>query len=468
MKNIDQKIGLALLAFAVAVISYFVWISDGFYGGGDSLAHYRLARFSWEHPIYLLDHWGKPFFTLLAMPSTLLGFKGIQFFNLLCGIVSVLLIAGIAKELKLRYHWLAVPIVLFTPIFFQEFFSGLTEACFAMLLLLSIWLRLKKQFAVSLVVMSFLPFVRTEAILLIGWFGMQDMLERKSAQVALLLAGTVLYSLIGWAAKGDILWLINEMPYTGGDNIYGSGKLFHYFQIMPEKIGRATLVATAFGLTVIAFRFRNKAKEDRWMVNYVVIPAFIYLTFHSIMWYVGKVSLGLPRMLAVVVPLFTIVIIYGFNWLNSMFTSRFIVIFCWLLSFYVVVNTYNCVQLPVPLGEEEKVLEQVAEYIRQNELTEHKIHYYSLYNEVSLGLDPHQPEQCQQVVHNRSNPHEEVKPGSLVIWDAHFSPNEGAMPLENLLNNEHFEVLKVFKPEVAFNTLGDRPFEVYLFLRKQD
>lgn len=452
---------------AVAVISYFVWISDWFHGGGDSLAHYRLARFSWEHPIYLLDHWGKPIFTLLAMPSTLLGFKGIQFFNLLCGILSTLLVAGIGKELKLRYHWLAVPMVLFTPIFFQEFFSGLTEACFAMLLLLSLWLRLKKQFAVSLIVMSFLPFIRTEAVLLIGWFGLQDLLERKSAQTSLLITGTVLYSFIGWAAKGDILWLVNELPYTGGDNIYGSGKLFHYFQIMPEKIGRATLLATSFGLTVLAFRSWNAAKEDRWIINYMVIPAIIYLGFHSIMWYVGRVSLGLPRMLAVAVPLFAIVIIYGFNWLNSMLTSRFIVIFCWLLTSAIVMKTYNYIELPVPLGEEEKVLEKVAEYIRQNELTGQKIHYYSLYNEVSLCLDPHYPEQCQQVVHNRSNPHKEVKPGSLVIWDAHFSPNEGAMPLDNLLRNQHFEVLKVFRPKSPFNTLGDNPFEVYLFLRKQ-
>jgi hypothetical protein len=468
VKNLDKKILLSLLTVSTLVIYYFIIVSDGFFGGGDSLAHFRLAKFSWDHPIYLLDHWGKPFFTLLAVPFTFFGFKGIQFFNLMCGIVSALLVAGIAKELKLLYYWLAVPIVLFTPIFFQEFFSGLTEASFAMLLLLSIWLRLKRHFVLSLLVMSILPFVRTEALLLIAWFGLLDLLERRSIQVALLLIGTVVYSLIGLVVKGDVLWLLNEMPYAGGDHIYGSGSLFHYFLIMPEKIGRATMLATSFGLAVLAIRSWDPSKEERWIISYVVVPLIIYLGFHSIMWYVGRVSLGLPRMLAVIVPLMAILIIYGFDRLNSMITSRLIAVFCWLLSYAIVMKTYGYVELPVPLGDEEKVLKEVAEYIQQNDLTDHKIHYYALYSEMTLGLDPHRPEQCQQVVHNRANPHEEVKPGSLVIWDAHFSPNEGAMPLMNLTSNEHFEVLKVFEPEVPFNTLGDQPFQVYLFLRKTD
>jgi hypothetical protein len=469
MNLLERKIGISLLAIAVVIIGFFIWISDGFHGGGDSLAHYRLARFSWEHPKYLLDHWGKPFFTLLAMPFTVFGFKGIQFFNLLCGLLSVLLVFRICEKLKLKFSWLAVPIIMFTPIFLQEFFSGLTEVCFIMLLFLSLWLRLVKQFSLSLILMSLLPFVRTEAILIIAWFGLLDLLERRSPQTALLLCGTVVYSIIGWVTKGDIFWLVNEMPYAGGDHIYGSGKMFHYFLIMPEKIGRITLIATALGLAFLAFRSWIPQKEYSWVINYIVVPFVIYIGFHSIMWYVGRVSLGLPRMLAVVVPLVAVLVVYAFNRANNMTGNQRVMYFLGaLLSLAVVLKTVNYVELPVRLGAEEQVLEYVADYIRTNGLEKNKVHYYSLYNEVSLGLDPHYAEQCQQVVHNRADPHEEVMPGSLVIWDAHFAPNEGAMPLENLTSNPHFEVLKIFRPEETFNTLGNRPYEVYLFLRTAD
>jgi len=466
VKSINQKIGFALLTVSVLFISYFVWISAGFHGGGDSLAHYRLAKFSWERPINLLDHWGKPFFTLLATPFAQFGFKGIQYFNLLGGVITALLAMAIAAHFNWKHRWVLVPFTLFAPIYFQEFFSGLTEVTFAWLLLLAYWLRLKKQFAASLILLSFLPFVRTEAVLFLGWFGLIDLIERRSWQPLLLLLGTILYSLIGWVAKGDILWVINEMPYTGGENIYGSGMLTHYLSLIPETLGWILLLPALVGTALLPTELLKGEKDAQWVFNYLVVPALLYIGFHSIMWYVGRVSLGLPRMIAVVAPLFALLAMYGFQVLFRNMSRLAGGLLAFGICGFLVCNTIANEKLPVELGDEEKVLEQVAEFIRDSDLTHHKIHYYSLYNEVSLGLDPHNAEQCQQIVHYRAHPEEEVKSGSLVIWDSHYAPNEGAMPLENLSLNDQFKILRVFRPKTSFNTLGDKPFEVYLFLRK--
>ena len=451
------------------LMGYFVVNSEGFHGGGDSLAHFRIAKFSWEHPEYLLDNWGKPFFTLLAMPFSYFGFKGIQFFNLLMGIFTSILIIKISNVFKWRFAWLGIVIVFFAPIYMQEFFSGLTELAFSSVLLLSLFLRLKNKYASSFLLLSFLPFIRTEGVLFLAWFGIIDLIERKSWQPLLLLVGTVVYSIIGWIAKGDVLWIINEMPYAGGEHIYGSGSIWHYVNLLPDKIGWTVLLAASLGVAFLPLNILTQERDAKWLMLYILVPTITYIGFHSIMWYVGRVSLGLPRMLAVVVPLLAILAVYGLNRLNGLFKNQKpLTVVGAALAGLILFNGASKVELPVKLGAEERVLSEVAAYIRTNGLSNHKIHYYSLYNEISLGLDPHYPEQCQQVIHNRSNPHEEVKPGSLVVWDAHFAPNEGAMPLENLTTNPHFEVLNVFKPEPAFNTLGDKPFEVYLFLRKPD
>ena len=441
-------------------------VSEGFHGGGDSLAHYRIARFSWEHPIWLLDHWGKPFFTLLAAPFAQFGFKAIQFFNLLCGLITAILALAITKHFNWTNRWLAIPIIMFTPIFLQEFFSGLTEVTFVMLLLLSIWLRLKKQHVFSLLLLSFLPLVRTEAVLFLAWFGLIDLVERKSWQVVLLFTGALVYSLIGWIAKGDFLWLINEMPYSGGDHIYGSGSLYHYLNLMPEKIGWPVLATSVIGISLSVLGLFKKDHSSRWLLQYILFPAFMYTIFHSVMWYLGTVSLGLPRILAVVVPLFAIISIYALNRIQQSTQinhSSLLLGIC--ITGLIVWNVYSKIELPVKLGEEEKVLTEVAEYIRSEGLQDHKIHYYSLYNEVTLGLDPHFPEKCQQVIHTRAEPHINVAAGSLVIWDAHFAPNEGQMPLANLTSSEHFKLLEVFEPEVPFITVGKQEYRVYLFLR---
>ena len=456
-----------LLAISTVFIGYFVWISEGFHGGGDSLAHFRIAKFSLEHPEWLLDHWGKPFFTLLAFPFAQLGFKGIQFFNLILGVLTSIVAIRICNQNRWKNGWLVIPIIMFTPIFMQEFFSGLTEVAFAMLALLATWLRLKKRYVVSMILLSFLPMVRTEAVLFLAWFGLLELTEKRFKSLPLLFTGTLVYSLVGLIAKDDFLWLINEMPYTGGNDIYGSGSWMHYLQLMPEKIGMEVIVSVLFGIIFLVIGLATREKEARWLSLNIVIPAVMYLVFHSTMWYLGKVSAGLPRMLAVLVPFMAIVCVYGFNQLSNLFGSKLVSTgFSTALAVLVVWNGTSSQELPVQLGKEEKVLQDVADYINKNELDKHKIHYYALYNEVTLGLDPHYTEQCQQVIHTRSEPHINVEANSLVIYDMHFAPNEGQMPLENLTSSPYFELLETFEPDVPFNTLGDKPFKVYLFLRK--
>ena len=463
----SRIISLLLLVVCAVYYGFYILTSEGFFGGGDSLAHYRIAKFSLEHPIWLLNHWGKPFFTLMVFPFAQFGFKGIQIFNLVVGIVTCLLAIDICRKNNWGNGWLAIPIILFTPIYFQGFFSGLTEAAFAMLTLLAVWFRLKNRYVLSLILLSFLPMVRTEAVLFLAWFGLLELVERRIKTLPLLLTGTLIYSLVGWWAKGDILWLINEMPYSGGSSIYGSGSLTHYFQLMPEKIGWAAICVAVIGIVFLGLGLAKRETNSLWLAANILVPAVIYLLFHSVMWYVGKVSAGLPRILAVLVPFLAIVAVYAVHQVGNLFNSKLVPSgIAVVLSLLVVWNGYSSVRLPVDLGQEEKVLQRVADYINENDLNENKIHYFALYNEVTLGLDPHYPEQCQQVIHTRAEPHINVEANSLVIYDMHFAPNEGQMPLENLTSSPYFELLEVFEPETPFNTIGDKPYKVYLFFRK--
>lgn len=418
--------------------------------------------------MFLLDHWGKPFFTLLAFPFAQIGFKGIQFFNLLMGCISCIFIIKIALHFKWRFYWISVPLLLATPIFLQEFFSGLTEATFAAILLLVLLLRLKKRYAASFVLLSFLPFVRTEAVVLIAWFFLLDFLEKPSWRILLLLTGTIVYSVIGWIAKGDFLWLMNEMPYAGGEHIYGSGSLLHYNNLMPEKIGWVILTLSAIGILAASIDSIKHEPAANWLIKYAAVPILLYVGFHSVMWYGGRVSAGLPRILAAIAPLFVLCCLYSLNLISSWFNKKWVGHgIALIIASLVVWNAHVHVELPVKLGQEEKTLKNVADYIRANNLINHKIHYYSLYSEMTLNLDPHNKEQCQQVIHTRDEPERNVEAGSLVIWDAHFSPNEGAMPLENLTESPYFELLEVFEPERPFTTIGNQPYKVYLFYRKE-
>jgi hypothetical protein len=62
---------------------------------------------------------------------------------------------------------------------------------------------------------------------------------------------------------------------------------------------------------------------------------------------------------------------------------------------------------------------------------------------------------------------DELNPGDIIIWDAHFSANEGRLPLEALLENPFYLKIKSFKPDEAFVVLGNNPYAVHVFRKTE-
>jgi hypothetical protein len=58
-------------------------------------------------------------------------------------------------------------------------------------------------------------------------------------------------------------------------------------------------------------------------------------------------------------------------------------------------------------------------------------------------------------------------PNDLVVWDAHFAPNEGSTPLSMLLDRTDLELVELLVPEERMEVLGGHLFEVYLFARRE-
>src|SRR6185436_3237063 len=82
----------------------YTWIlinalrSGGFSGGSDEIAHYQIARYSWQYPELLLNHWGKPFYTLISSSFAQFGIPGMKVMNALLGFLTALLTYAIARH----------------------------------------------------------------------------------------------------------------------------------------------------------------------------------------------------------------------------------------------------------------------------------------------------------------------------------------------------------------------------------
>jgi hypothetical protein len=118
------------------------------------------------------------------------------------------------------------------------------------------------------------------------------------------------------------------------------------------------------------------------------------------------------------------------------------------------------------MSRPQKILADAAEYIKDKNLSENKIYYFSSFIPYFLNLDPYDPNMAQWGVPKVLKISGSVPDGSIIVWDAHFGPNEGRTPIKTLLQDNGLETVKIFRPKKTFTVLGGHKYEIYIFQKK--
>ncbi len=460
--------------FLLVILAVWVIRSDGFYGGGDSIAHYRIARYAFRYPHLFLDHWGKPLFTLLSAPFAQLGFNGMRLYNVMAGWLAAWLALLASREVGARHVWLAPLLVVTAPEYFALFFSTLTEITFSLVLVWAVWLALQARYAWAAVVVSFLPFVRTEGFVIVLVMLVGLLRYRSYRSLPWLITGFVVYSLAGWPYYGDPFWVISQMPYHGAADIYGHGSVLHFILHAPRIFGIPMIVLWLAGATVLIAslrdpRRRGMAEREVW---FVVFPALTYFAAHTFVWWRGLgSSLGLLRVMAGIVPLLAVTAVRGYDAFTALLPPRkkvLSVIVGGLTVLLLMIPPFHYHKVPMQEDETQRLLSEAARWVERSPYSDRLVFYYDLYFLFRLDRDPFDPSSCRERVPDPEHPAEGVPPGSLLQWDAHYGPNEGHLPLQRLLHDPHYSLLKVFRPDKPFKVLGGYDYAICLFLRKED
>lgn len=418
------------LLYTVAAVCFFVMLclilmSQGTYDPGDGVQHYLIAKYALHHPHLLLDHWGKPIYTLLCMPFAQFGFVGSNIFNLLCNTFTAFLACKIVRQLGFDHTVLCFILVFFSPLFFMTSFSGLTEPTFALLLTASVWLMIKGNMAVGAIVLSFLPFARTEGFFIIPVFAVYLMMYKQWKSIFLLGTGTAIYSLAGYLADGDLLWIVHQNPYKGALDIYGKGSLFHFVAANDRLFGLPLVVL--FVIACLALLLKGKKHPQfSWGLILLVLGSFtVYFVMHAVFWWKGLFgSLGLHRVMAGVAPMFSIVAFLGLNTVLD-FSSKINKLKpLMLIAMVTAVIIWPIKQYQPPLTPdlETQVLINTASWVKQHKVPTNK-KVFCMYPMLSmlLNVDPFNTaayiSTCMLQYPDFSN---SLQTGDLIFWDSHF------------------------------------------------
>ena len=329
-KNNNDKEDKAVL---VGIVLYFFIIglvainTTGTCDSGDSITHFLFSKYAFQHPENFLNHWAKPLFVLLSAPFAQAGFIGIKLFNCIIAALAAWLSYKVAKKLNYKNAWLAAVFLCFTPGYFIHIFSGLTEPLFSLVIVLGIYWILNNRLLLAVCAISFLPFVRSEGLIIIGAFAFYLISNKQYKYLPGLLFGHLSYSIAGAFYYHDLFWVFTKIPYIDSSGKYGSGNLSHFLIQLNYILGIPLYLLFGLGLIKkIADVFSNKRTVKTTLsipkAETLLIYAlfFAFFTAHVLFWYFGIFeSMGLKRVLVSVVPLAAIIALNGLNFITELF-----------------------------------------------------------------------------------------------------------------------------------------------------
>ncbi len=461
---------LAILSFAlVSLFILIIWyFNKGAHGGADNYTHYRISQLAPKVPAKFLDLWGKPVFTLLNTTFAYFGFKYAQLMNVILGLLSAFFAYRIVRMTNTdnAFSNLLFYFVVFTPIFFILIPSVLTEIVFAFLLLIGIYLFFRNKYLFAAIVLSFLPYARTEGIVLIPIFILAFVLKRKFTAGSFVLFATILFSLIGGFVFNDFLWLIHRFPYQGAKDVYGSGELLHFINNYRLIFGLPLTVFLIIGLISKTIRLiKNFELNSQLAFEYllIVIPFIIYFSAHSFAWYWGRGgSLGLIRVIAGVAPLAAIIAFWGIQEIfNKIPRKRIKFAISLLLVGWMVLELFLNYTIPRKWGNTEKIALNAAQWLNKSEFSNHDTYFFIAHFYDFIEKEPGQ--KVSRMYCNYSDSMHCLRQGDILIWDALIGANEGKFEKWKILNNQNLSLLKIFIPEHPIKLYDGSNYEIMIF-----
>ncbi len=457
------------LTFLVVFLYYF--FSPGVYGSTDNVTHFLYSRYAFQYPVFFLHPWARPLYTILSAPFAQFGFKSVQLLNVLLGMATAYYCYRIAKILDIHPSLPVILFVCFMPLYFIMMPTALTEILFSFVLVISFFLFLRRYFVAAAVVISFLPFARSEGFFLLPFYFLAFLYVKKYRAIPFLVVGTLLFSLAGWHYYKDFFWVFTQFPYQLHHPIYNQqGDLLHFLIYRDEIIGLPLEILFIAGtLQVTRELFSgDRALRDRTVILCLLslTPFIFYLSFHSFLYWKGLgASIGLTRVLAGVLPLAAIICLKGFSMLLQI--SGFSKVWRGIVSFLVILlivhSTFRIFPFPFPQSPEEETIARTSRWVKASPYFGKLLYYTDLSTPFIMGVNlfANCPPSC--LLLTKSHTLDTIHEGSVIVWDAHFGGNESWILSDTILGHPRMKLIKSFKPDLEWTTFGGRPYMCLVF-----
>lgn len=274
-----------LTAAAFAGFYYYSTKSTGYYQD-DEIAHFMSMMGFWEEPKSIMGNWSKPGYKLLYVLPAKLGYQFVLIVNCLVSALGCWLAAKTAQHFNRNAAGLAFLLVALQPVWIEMSFRNYADILSGVLLIASIYLALKEKWLASSLILSYNMLVRQEFLILVVFFGIYLLVNRKWIAAFALGVFPLLYGIWTLQAQGDFLYMINEARATSAAYAkeYPRQGVEHYLLRSAVIFGamQIALLAVALYQVVVSSLDKQWLKSPNSKVLFVAVPFVVFFGIHSI------------------------------------------------------------------------------------------------------------------------------------------------------------------------------------------
>lgn len=453
---------------AMVLIQFFLLLFNGdSFVGADNLNNFQIARYSFKYPVLFLDLSGNPVYSTLLTPFTLLGYNTAKAFNLIVAVLTLVITAKLSDKLFKGSSNYAIILTAFSPVYFFLMITCFPEVLFSLFTVGAIYLFCKNKFYSSAILLSFIPFICFDGVLLFPVFAIAFLMKRNYWPILFLSLGIVFYTLIGLFAFGDWLWILHKFPSTVKQHVFESGSLFQLIKNSSIIFGVPFLLLLVLGLIYWVIQIiRDFSFKNEQVVLFFLITGgwLVYFVAHGYqLWKGNDRSLGFIHVFGAVIPLAALTAVKGIQFISEKIKDKRI--FNGIILLFVLAQVFllfNSFDLPKKVSSVEELLKKSTKYIKQADITG-KVYYFDPEIIFQLGIDPYNRSKCNLGINDTTLPSNSMEWGDLLVWDSKFGPKDGIVPLENIEKDPFLKKMESFYLPEKIKGMGGCDYSVQIY-----
>jgi hypothetical protein len=447
-------IGIGLFFTIMCIVAF---IAKGTGDDGDSVAHFMYSRDAFLYPKYFFNHWAKPLFVFISAPFAQFGWVGVKLMNVVALTLSLILTYQLALRWRMPHAWLAPFFVVAQHRVLSHTLSGLTEPMFAFVLVLCAWLYERQKYFWATIIASFLPFIRSEGLIIICVLFVYLIVQRQWKYIPLLSLGHLVYAVAGYSKHKSLLWIFNTMSYATLDHVYGVGKWNHFILQMPWVTGAFVyfilIIGLIDGLRRLVLLFQSKGifnTNELWLAYGIFVA---YTIAHTIFWMLGIfASQGLMRVMLCVAPMMGLICLRGTNGITEgvgKISTKVHVVYVHLIIVALAIKFLDLNldwRVDFNLHPSQSTQYEAAQKYRDKILKEgYALYSEAMYIDMVFGINPFDDPRHRSF--HQIIKREPVPEKSLLVWEPIFAGGMYKVPFEILKDDKRFQLIDSFQHE---------------------